>query len=506
MTLIPAYTNLHKSSRKLAFTFTLIKGIVGLIVFHLTFSGCFEETFVSNQAIDIGVSMDTVRFDTVFTSVGSTTKSLIVYNRSSQNVNISSIKIGNGSNSNFRINVDGNSGNSHQEIPILAGDSLYVFVEVTVDPDLPLSESPFVIYDQLIISSGESQKSVLLEAWGQNANYFPFRDAGGQLIGLGCNGGDIVWDDPKPYVIYGLLFIDSCQLIIPAGTRIYFHGGLGSNNNVIFNDGSLLFLENANLITEGTVEQPVLMTTDRLEEEYQELPGQWAGIRFLPNSKNNRLSHTEIRNSVVGIRADSSSQVFLEGVKIAHTSNVGLIGSHANIEVVNSLIHDNGPQSIALVYGGNYSFRYTTIANYENQSPALYMDNFECLNQECSAVSLNPLHVSFKNSIVMGSNDDEIAVNDITDGNDPEAFNLLFDHTIIKINEVKVDLPEGYCTMCLEHMGEPVFLDDFNDDYSLDTMSLARNQGVPIDGIIYDINGVLRKVEQPDIGCYEFIE
>ena len=315
-----------------------------------------------------------------------------------------------------------------------------------------------------------------------------------------------MWDDPKPYVIYGLLFIDSCHLIIPEGTRIYFHGGLRRNEDLIFNDGGLVFLESGRLSSLGSPEQPILMATDRLEDSFLDVPGQWAGIRFFRNSRNNTLNFTEIRNSIVGIRMDSSAQAVMDGVTIAHTSNIGVIGIHADLEMTNSLIYGNGPQSVALTYGGNYSFTHTTIANYENQSAAVYMDNFNCLNAECSAVDLNPLKAQFFNSIIMGSNEDEIDISDVTEGSDAESFQVLFDHTLIKASEVLGELPDGVCSNCLQHNGEPVFLDQLNNMYSLDTMSVARNQGIPIQNITTDILGVQRKSDSPDLGCFEFIE
>lgn len=480
--------------------------IVLFTAFCCFLSSCFEETFESNIDIEIGTSVDTLRFDTVFTSVGSVTKAIVVYNRSNQNVNITSIRLEKGSQSMFRLNVDGIPGSEALEVPILAGDSLYLFVEVTVDPDQPLSLSPYIIDEKLLITTGVRDWVVTLEAWGQNANYFPSRDAQGQIIGLTCQNGSVVWDDPKPYVVYGLLFIDSCSLVIAPGTEVFVHGGLARVEDIIFGDGGLFFLANGNLRSQGTVDQPIVFQGDRLEEDFSDQSGQWAGLRFLNESKDNLLEHTEIRNSTVGIRVDSAASVELKSVIIANTSNVGLIGIHGAIKADNSLIHSNGPQSIAMIYGGDYEYRYCTIANYENQASAVFMDNFVCLNEECSAVATNPLNVRFENSIIMGSNDDELNINDASEGADPDLLNLVFDHTLIKVDESKMDYREEACLNCLEHDGEPVFLDQFNDDYSLDTMSVARSQGVPIMDVPLDILGLPRDAMTPDIGCFEFKE
>ena len=496
--------NLQKSSSLIIDVVALSQFFV-LVLAMSFFSSCFEENFISDANIPIEASVDTLRFDTVFTTVGSATRIVKLFNQSDENINISSIGLAKGSQSMFRLNVDGTPGNQIEEVPILARDSLYIFVEVTVDPDQPVSISPFVISEDLIIASGESQTLVKLEAWGQNANYFPSRNAQGQLIRLSCNNQDIVWDDPKPYVIYGLLFVDSCNVVIPEGTQVYVHGGLGRVDETIFSDGGLVFLSSSTLRSEGSASRPVVFQGDRLEPRFSDRPGQWAGLRFLSESSGD-LRHTEIRNSIVGIRADSASVLTMDAVTIANTSNVGLIGINSTIFMDNGLIYGNGPQSVALIFGGDYQFRYTTIANFENQSPALYMDNFSCVDPECSTVLVNALNATFVNSIIMGSNDDEIDVIDATEGSEPDFFSVSFDHTLIKVEDVIAELPENYCLSCLQHVNEPVFIDDLNDDYRLDTMSLARMQGVPIIDLSIDQTGMLRDAMNPDLGCFEFID
>jgi len=478
--------------------------IVLATAFSLVLSSCFEETFTSDVDIEFETSVDTLTFDTVFTTIGSATRSIVVRNPTSENINISSIALENRGESMFRLNVDGTPGSIATEVPILAGDSLFLFLEVTVDPDQPVSISPFVIEEHLIIKSGTSEKRVLLEAWGQNANYFPNRETGGQLVGLGCNGGEIVWDDPKPYVIYGLLFIDSCHLVIPAGTQVFVHGGIARQDEIIFTDGGLFFLEEGRLTTEGTADQPVVIQGDRLEGVFDDVSGQWSGIRFLSGSKGHQLNHTHIKNSTVGIRADSASAAQLSNLIISNTSNIGIIGVQADLEVDNTLIHSNGPQSVAMLYGGNYRYRHCTVANYGNQSAAVYMDNFTCVNAECNLINTHPLHVEFINSIIMGSNQDEIDVNDISEGADPDLFSLVLDHTLVKVLDEKEQYSADACLNCIEHTDQEVFLDETEDLYSLDTMSIAIGQGRYLMDLPFDILGVARDQESPDLGCFEF--
>ena len=163
---------------------------------------------------------------------------------------------------------------------------------------------------------------------------------------------------------------------------------------------------------------------------FNDVPGQWSGIRLLAGSQNNRFSHTTIRNSIVGIRADSASQVTLESCNIHNTANVGFIGIGAEAVINNSLFFNNVAQSILLSQGGNYELNYNTIANNINDQPGLFIDNFQCLDVDCEQIAIRPNTTTIRNSIVTGSNPNEIVIVDITDGNTPESLNLSFSQTL----------------------------------------------------------------------------
>jgi len=250
---------------------------VFVFAISLLFSSCFEEEFIPDSDVELIFSQDTLRFDTVFTAVGSATRSISIKNPSDQNITISAVELDKGTQSMFRINVDGVSGDRVENINVLANDSVYVFVEVTVDPDQPLSVSPFVLQEQLALNINGRRQEMTLEAFGQNANYFPSRDARGQLIGLSCQNGNVNWDDEKPYVVYGLLFIDSCNLVITPGTEVYVNGGLASLNGNFFQDGGLVFLKDGRLDSRGTVDEPITFQGARLESQFEDISGQWAG-------------------------------------------------------------------------------------------------------------------------------------------------------------------------------------------------------------------------------------
>ncbi|RME94227.1 MAG: hypothetical protein D6772_14955, partial [Bacteroidetes bacterium] len=134
-----------------------------------------EQEFVTGDAVDISFSLDTLRFDTVFTQLGSATRSVKIYNRSDKPVQLDEVYVEGTTGVEFRINVDGIPGGLVEDAIIWDNDSLWVFVEVKIDPDQPTSVSPFVVEDYLVVKTGSKERRLLLEAWGQNANYFPSR-------------------------------------------------------------------------------------------------------------------------------------------------------------------------------------------------------------------------------------------------------------------------------------------------------------------------------------------
>ena len=481
-----------------------------IIGIALIFSCNPDNSFITDAGAKLEFSKDTLQFDTVFTERGSATRILKIYNRHNKRIRISKIMIANAPNSEFRINIDGTPGAVATDVEIAANDSLYIFGEVTVDPDLPVSASPFVINDEIIFETNGNTQVVTLEAWGQNAIYIPNRFSADSLSLLSCNGGEITWDDKKPYVIFGALFIDNCTLNLPAGARIHLHGGFARLENedgtfTTYNDGLIYLLENGKLNVKGTVEDPVIIQGDRLEEEFQELPGQWAGIRISTGSIGNVFENVIVKNSIVGVRVDSAAHVSFKNAQIYNTTSSGLIGIHANISAENSLFHSSAGNCVQLEYGGDYDFKYCTLASYGVDASALRLTNLLCLDQLCSQYRANHLNADFTNTIVFGSRKDEISLFKADEAN----FNYNFSHCVVRVDELDDEPPFddffNNCDPCINGDNNTILFADVDEnDYRLDTLSVAEEQAMVIPSILYDLDGNDRDPEKPDIGCYEY--
>ncbi len=479
-------------------------------LFALILSSCIKEEDFTTNDINLSFSRDTIFFDTVFTELGSATRILKVYNNKKENIRINRIRVANSSESFFRLNVDGISGNDLRDVDIAAEDSLYIFAEVTIDPDNPLSVSPFVIDDKIIFETDGNEQEVALEAWGQNANYFPSRLSGGNIALLSCDFGEFVFDDEKPYVIYGILVVDSCTLVIPEGKQIYIHGGLVRGENAdgtsfSYNDGQIWVSNQGKIRTEGTAENPVVFQGDRLEESFDDIPGQWYGLLFTGGSRENSLQYTTVKNALFGVAVDSACQVNMQNCQIFNTSSNGIIGIHSEIQADNCLIYNNSASGVNLLYGGNYQFRYCTMASYGVDASALSLSNGLCLDQFCTEFRTNPLEASFTNCIVYGSRLDEVDLSDFTET--PGDLNYSFDHCIVRVTDLLEEdaYPDffDFCSPCLNpDPQEPLFKNAQGDDYQLDSLSVAEGMALPID-ISIDLENKMRDANNPDIGCYE---
>src|SRR6185503_9483134 len=158
-------------------------------------------------------------------------------------------------------------------IELEANDSIYVFVQVNVNPTA--ANLPFVIRDSIQVSYNGNNKLVQLEAWGQNAHFFRNKE----II------ADEIWNNDLPYVILGYLRVNANKkLTINKGCRIFVHA-----DAPIIVDGSLQ--------TNGlkdTIDR-VYFTGDRLDEPYKNFPASWPGIYFSASSRDNILTYTVLK-------------------------------------------------------------------------------------------------------------------------------------------------------------------------------------------------------------------
>jgi len=474
------------------------------------FVGCLDDTISMNPSISIQFSQDTLLMDTVFTTKGSATRSVRILNTSAENIELSRVYLAEGADSRFRINVDGVSGNDQAQIRVPANDSVWVFVEVTIDPDEPLSVSPFVIEEELIVDVNGNTESMILQAFGQNANYITDEDFKGQVGLISCANGTFRWDDPKPYVVFGVVVIDSCTVEWPAGARIHIHGGVVRTDQGTRGDGFLVFGPQGRLLSEGTFDQPVVVEGDRLEPTFDDVPGQYGGIIFSSGSRDNLIRHTIVQNATNAIRIDSAAQATLSYAQIINASGSALTSIHADFTMDNSLIHSAGGTAVQAIYGGEHEIIHSTVASYGNVDGAISVSNQIIRDPIENIRDFNPLVARWSNSIFIGNSQDEVV---LIDGTETDGdFTILAQHCIIKAERLLEEGPfinflSEQCENCINAINTDTLFRDFNvNNFNLDSLSIADNAGIFLPEFNTDLNQNIREEGDTDIGCFQFFE
>jgi hypothetical protein len=461
--------------------------VLGVI---LLFSSCLteQEEFTFDPSASLRFSTDTVMFDTVFTSVGSVTKRFRVYNDAEKAVNIEQIQLSGGTSSSYQIAVNGVFGTEFNDITLLGQDSLLVLVDVTIDP--ADENNPFLVSDSLIFTTNGNRQAVTLVSYGQDAIFL-----NGEVIE--CN---TTWTADRPYVLSNSILIDTlCQLTIEAGTRIYSQ--LNSN---IFVRGTF--------VVNGTAEEPVIFRNDRLEERFNNAPGQWGGIIFLPGSHSNAMEFTSIRNAKTGIYLGTPDDDDLPDLVLGHCiienmggaegvpagnftvePGYGILAVTSDLYVYNTLINNCAINTVGNYGGGNYRYEHCTLASFSfdffRQQPSVVLSNNVALSD--NSVIRAPLDVVILNSIIWGSLPDELLINE-----DPAvSFEVEIRSNLIRSLTYSDQYPDNLWN------NDPRFLDPRMHDYHLDTLSPAKDAGIQL-GFETDLEGNSRDIF-PDLGAYE---
>ena len=182
-----------------------------------------------------------------------------------------------------------------------------LFIEVTINPNN--QNTPFLVNNQLEFTTNGKTQLIDLVAFGQNANFYTPSDnlfiADKDTINFRYYSisQNTTWTKEKPHVIYGYVIVEpNATLTIEEGAQIYCHAnsGLFIGNPILGanNDGGTL---NVN----GSLGNEVVFQGDRLEDWYQDAPGQWSQIWLCAGSKNSTINYAIIRNGTVGIKADT---------------------------------------------------------------------------------------------------------------------------------------------------------------------------------------------------------
>jgi hypothetical protein len=288
--------------------------------------------------------------------------------------------------------------NSFKDVVIRAKDSMYVFVEVSIDPHKP--NAPLLYQDSIEFFTGGLRQRILLEAWGQEVERFHNKT----IL------HDTILNNSKPYLITGYLEVDSAKTLkLPEGTQLYFH-----HNSNLFVYG--------NLEINGSLSDPVIIRGDRLDKigfvdpvPYQYVPGQWGGVYLLSKRGKHKINYLNLSSGYVGLYFYNSDRDYrpkleIQNSKIHNFLLYNLVAVNGDVTVVNSEISNSGSFTVYL-NGGNHVFYHTTIANFYNSNPV--SPNSRDRNPAVMIMELNralPMSPVFRNCIISGSNENELTI------------------------------------------------------------------------------------------------
>jgi hypothetical protein len=450
----------------------------------LLLCSCKKETFINSADARVTITADTLKYDTVFVTAGSIYQYFRITNENDQKLRVSQIKLMGGSASPFSINADGIPGPEVNDLEIDANDSLYVFVQVNVDPTA--NNLPFIIRDSIQVTYNGNTKKVQLEAWGQNAHFLR-----NKII-----GADESWSNDLPYVILGSLTVDTNRtLTIDKGCRIYVHA-----DAPLIIDGSLQVNGE-----KGSADR-VYFRGDRLDDPYKDFPASWPGIFFRGTSKDNVFNYAVIKNAYQAIAtqdlpSNGNPKIVLNESIIDNAYDYGIVAINSSIRATNCLISNCG-KNVFLAKGGEYDFKHCTVASYANnfmahKDPVLLVSNFINVNNVPVTAALD---AAFTNCIFWGEGgivDDEVVVA-ISGLANPVAFN----GGLMKVQ----NNPSNAVLNQIISNQDPMF-DSINTsrgfyDFRLKAGSPAIDAGVAT-GVFIDLDGKPRPVGLPDLGSFE---
>lgn len=329
-------------------------GVV-LLLFCLVISACDDvEDFTTDRSTFLQFSRDRIEFDTLITTVPSSTQSLVVYNRADKGLRITEVRLEGGAASPFRVNVTGQDlsrtvDNRATDFEIWRRDSMIVRLEVTL-PDTN-DDNPHRVSDNLLftLESGIQQR-VPLTVVGRDAYFYKEHTF---TANMSLSGS-------RPCVVYGSMTVaEGVTLTLDAGAELLFH------------DGAELLVKGT-VVANGTLEKPIVLRGDRTDHmfnylPYDRLPGRWGGVTLAPTSKDNVLDYVDIHGGNYGIRCEASSldvqKLKLTNSRLSQLGGDGLAATDCQLLVANTEISNTLGHCVRLL-GADAQFIHCTLAQF----------------------------------------------------------------------------------------------------------------------------------------------
>lgn len=489
--------------------------LVLVSAFTMSFVSCDDyDSFTADRACTLNFSSNEVRFDTLITTVPSSTKKLILFNRNEKGLRIQKVSLRKGAGSIFRVNVDGwdmsrTQDNCVSDFEVRRRDSIIVRIEVTMnafDADTIRQDSDYL---DILLESGVMQ-TVPLYVSGQDAYFLR-----GKII-----EHDTTFLANRPVVIYDSLWVmKGATLKLQPGTKLMFHDGAGLT---VF----------GTLQAKGTLEKPIVFRGDRTDHmfaylPYDRLPGRWEGLYFKESSYDNELEYVDIHGGNYGIICDSASlekhKLLLINSVIHQVAGAGLSSTSCYLEVGNTEV-SNALSYCLFLMGGHNTFVHCTFAQYYPPNLSTNRLNAVYLSNGINDTIIYPLYAAdFYNCLVTGYAEDEL-MGQMLQGKDDEhkiPGEYLFENCFLTTSDIEHDETSSQkahfvnnryenAQDSITHSKHFVKFDAYNYFYDFTPVehSAIRNSGLKKYSLSFPLDRLGRSRmddDAPDAGCYEAV-
>jgi hypothetical protein len=314
-----------------------------------------------------------------------------------------------------------------------------------------------------------------------------------------------------------------CTATIPAGARLYFTPR--HSQGQVFQSGIEVY---GSLTINGQIGNEVVLTNNRLDEGFDDAPGQWAGIYFGQSSTNNLVRNAIIQNGTYGVLVDSvptnnQIKLVIENTIVRNMSNFCLaslaraqglkagLNGKISLSATNVLAYNAGQAVVGLLQGGNHQFVNCTFAEYgwdfDRNNPLFIFTNVRRFENEQGQRDFTPYPGSLTaiNTIMWGTQDSTEFGTDLETGQFEAPIAL--EHCLLK-------------TTLEEQLGAPALNNILNQapqfeeprpsmntepDFQLTAASPAIDAGTDVGFPANDLEDRMRPLgEDYDIGAYEF--
>jgi len=382
---------------------------LAVVLIITALNSCVEDRITTDPSHVLEFSTTSLSLDTAFDATA--TWRLIVYNRNSKALNISSIRLLGGADSDFRMNVDGRhpgADNSLSNITISARDSMFILVEGNA------SEVLWAIDSIEFVTNGVKQYVglSLVSIDAVRLDNYQLQESE-------------VFDAKRPYLVNGYLYVpEGTTLTLAKGTQIYMRPGA---NMVV--DG--------NLIVDGAADKRVDIRGCRFDDvkegttqiPYINVPGQWGGIYLQDAHASHRISYADIRGAGIGIIVfgayRSKPSLVVEHSVLHCFDSYGIYAQMADVTIKDSEISNCGA-SCYLAVGGSTFIQQSTLADYftfaSRKTPAFRLLGY--IDQYGVRTPYNIERCVIENSIIFG--------------NVSEEFELLHDSTLTQYTNIHI--------------------------------------------------------------------